>query len=221
MNMKNNNLYNNDYVEIYKKKKKEGRLDRLKSYFNLQKDDVVLDLGCGSGFLLDLIKNDVKSYVGIDLSQEFIAESKITHKKNTESFFCESSKEHASKYKNHYNKIFLMDVTEHLDDETMVGVINDCYKMLKNNGQIIIHTPNGLYFLELLKHYGIIKQTTGHIAIRAFSQYKELIKKSRFSTISVRYINHYINLLKPLHMLSVMPFIGQYFQARLLMIVEK
>lgn len=94
MNMKNNNLYNNDYVEIYKKKKKEGRLDRLKSYFNLKKDDVVLDLGCGSGFLLDLIKNDVKSYVGIDLSQEFIAESKkhtktiqnhffVKHQKNT------------------------------------------------------------------------------------------------------------------------------------------
>lgn len=114
-----------------------------------------------------------------------------------------------------------MDVTEHLDDETMLRVINDCYKMLKNKGQIIIHTPNGLYFLELLKHYGIVKQTTGHIAIRAFSKYKELFKKSRFSTISVHYINHYIKMLKPLHMLSVMPFIGQYFQARLLMIVEK
>jgi len=219
--MKKTNLYSADYVRIYKRKKKEGRLDRLKTYFSLNKNVFVLDVGCGSGFLFDLIRDDIKSYTGIDLSDDFINESKKTHKNNKLSFRCESSRNHAKKFSNYYKKIFMMDVTEHLDDETMLEIIKDCHKMLKKNGKLFIHTPNGMYFLEILKKIGIIKQTAGHIAIRSYNQYKKLIKKTDFSNIKIVYLNHYIIFLKPFYYLSYVPFIGDYFKARLLIIIEK
>ncbi|MDD5639056.1 MAG: class I SAM-dependent methyltransferase [Candidatus Pacebacteria bacterium] len=217
-----NRIYGQDYVNKYREKKGEGRIERLLKLLKLKNSDVILDVGCGSGFLVDYIKDDVKKYVGIDTSPAFIKEAKKTHQ-NIENikFFNENIENH-TKRNLKYDKVFLFDITEHLTDKELVSILICCSKILRNNGVVYIHTPNKNYFLEQMKSRGLIKQTIGHIKVRNGKEYKSLIKDvNRFSSVNFVYLNHYKNILKPFHILSFLPFIGKYFIARIFIEIKK
>lgn len=65
---------NNFYVHIDLGEKKKGYIDLLKSQidFNIFRDKVVIDFGCGGGILFDLIKDNCKQYIGYDISKKVI-----------------------------------------------------------------------------------------------------------------------------------------------------
>ena len=187
-----NEIYGQEYVNLYRRKKYEGRIDRLLKFIDFKKSDFVLDVGCGSGFLADSIKDKIKEYTGIDTSSAFIKEAKDTHEgiKNIH-FLNEPIEKHVKKGLK-YDKIFLLDVSEHLTDEEFTSVIACCSSLLRSGGYIYIHTPNKDYFLEQIKERGLMKQITGHIGVRNKSDYKKLISKvGDFTSINFIYLNHY------------------------------
>lgn len=60
------------YQELYK----EEQMEKIREILNLvdiKKDDLVLDLGCGSGFLEPFIKG---YYIGLDISKELLRKIK-------------------------------------------------------------------------------------------------------------------------------------------------
>lgn len=156
MNNNVDELYGMDYVEKFRKQKNSGKMDRLLKLINFHSEDLVLDIGCGPGFLSDKIEGKVKKYTGIDPSIDFIREAKKIHpsKKNIV-FFNETAEKHLDR-KLQYNKIFLIDVTEHLSDKELTSLIKACSKLLKPDGSIFIHTPNRNYFLEKIREKGFI-----------------------------------------------------------------
>jgi 2-polyprenyl-6-hydroxyphenyl methylase / 3-demethylubiquinone-9 3-methyltransferase len=212
--------YEKTYVENYHKTpgiRYKNILDNIK----IKKTDIVLDIGCGSGFLLEKLKEKIQKYDGIDTSNSFIEickkkfpSSKIYkfHKKEITSF--------CDKKPNTYTKAFLLDFTEHIDDKTLKKILLSIINSLKKTGKLIIHTPNKKYFIEILKDKGIIKQFPGHIAIRNAKEYETLLKNTNFNKIKTICLPHY-NILRHFHILAKLPFIGKYFQARLLIIAEK
>lgn len=211
--------YGNDYVKRYREKEGEGRLERLLVLIDLRKSDSVLDVGCGNGFLADLLKEKIKFYTGIDTSNAFINEARKNVKKNNFVFYCESSRKHLER-KIKYDKIFLMDVSEHMTDKIFLDVLSDIKVMLKREGKVYLHTPNKMYFLELLKQVGVLKQTFGHIAVRSAHDYINLLNKAGYG-VEVVYLNHYLGLLSWFSFLKRIPFIGYIFNARLFMTVWK
>lgn len=114
-----------------------------------------------------------------------------------------------------------MDFTEHLYDKDLLLILKQINISLRQNGKLFIHKPNADYFLEILKEKGIMKQVSGHDGVRNFEQYKKLLTKSGFKNITVKYLNHFLTIFKPLHLFSYLPIIGKYFKARLLIICSK
>jgi 2-polyprenyl-3-methyl-5-hydroxy-6-metoxy-1,4-benzoquinol methylase len=209
-------IYNEKYVERYRKKRGEGRLERLLHLIGFTKEDIVLDVGCGSGFILELIQGKVSRYVGIDFSDQFISEAALMHKDVPgATFLCEGSDAHMRKNPSVYSKILLMDFTEHLYDDQLVSVLGDCRTMLADGGIIFVHTPNRAYFLEILKARGMLRQTEGHVAVRDARQYHRLAEKAGLAVAETRYLNHYLPVMKPFHVLSFLPILGTFFRARL------
>ena len=136
--------YENDYWHIVKdpdgktRNRLEERdiyLDDIKqeiNYINSQKPGKILDIGCGLGFLLSGVNNKWDKY-GVEIS-EFAAK-------------------HAAQYGKIYNeditkikhdKIFdlitIHHVIEHLENPELV--IKIIYKLLRNNGKLILSTPD-------------------------------------------------------------------------------
>ncbi len=218
-----NNFYNKEYVNKLSKQT-IYKIKRLLKYINFNESDFIADYGCGDGKLACLIHKKVSKYIGIDFSKDFIelAKTNVKEKKLKNVYFkCEDIIEFSKKNQNMFDKAFSLDFTEHIYDEEFLNIFKSIKQTIKKNGELYIHTPNGNYFLEILKKKGIIKQLSEHIAVRNNKENIKLLRQVGFKNINLMYISHYHPLLKIFHFLSYLPFIGKYFKARLFIICKK
>jgi 2-polyprenyl-6-hydroxyphenyl methylase/3-demethylubiquinone-9 3-methyltransferase len=215
-------FYEGSYVDDYRKKSVR-RLERLVPLFHLDKDDVVVDIGCGDGMLSQVVHGRVGSYVGVDFSERFIAAAQERARSsgigNTR-FVRADIVEFCAENRGRFDAAFTMDFSEHIDDEDFHRIYTAVRDSLKKGGSLYLHTPNRDYFLEILKHHGIIRQFPEHIAVRRDRHYIRLLDEAGFSNISLRYLPHY-NVMRYLHFLSAIPLVGRYFRARLFIVSKR
>ena len=112
------------------------RIRTLKKYINLNKINV-LDVGCGKGEFLFLLKKIGANCHGIDLDHTIHA---YTNKLGLDQITNCNLKD-LNGYQ--FDVIILNDVIEH--PLNPVSLLNECASILKPNGKILIWTPNGDY----------------------------------------------------------------------------
>ncbi|OOM73841.1 methionine biosynthesis protein MetW [Clostridium sp. BL-8] len=136
------NQYGIDYFEFENrfrgscKKIKETQAIYLK-YFNGKAN--ILDIGCGRGEFLELLKENNISAKGIDVCKDFVD-------------YCEYKKldallddavSHISKVNdNSIGGVFMSQVAEHLETEYLIELISKIYDKLENGAYFIAETPN-------------------------------------------------------------------------------
>ena len=113
------------------------QVDVLKRHLPLRSAKV-LDIGCGGGLFLSLLKQEGTNAVGIELSNSraYYASSKhdlVIHKHPIESDFWQRE------YKDQFDAVTLWDVIEHVNYpfQTLQAAVN----VLKTGGLILIDTP--------------------------------------------------------------------------------
>lgn len=125
-------------ITFFRKKAAFSRFTNAYNFKKLEKKTKILDIGCGNGWMLDLLK-------------EFYGNNAITYGTEINKNVCEAAKKrgHLVKYgldpfklfKNEkFDVINITHVIEHLSEPFLL--IKDCFKILKNGGIIIIETPN-------------------------------------------------------------------------------
>lgn len=218
-------LYRQEYVNKFDTTS-STQIKRIENIINnlyIQSNTNVADYGCGNGLLYEVIKSKVSSYSGIDFSQEFIDIFKKrigSQNENNIKLYAEDIVEFAKYHNNEFDYAFTLDFSEHIYDNQFLEIYKSIFDTIKTGGKLFLHTPNGEYFIEILKDKGIMKQFPEHVAVRNYKQYVELLSKIGVANIEVRYLPHY-TWIKYLHILSFMPLIGKYFKARLLITVTK
>jgi len=159
------------------------RISRFLPLISFNKQDLVIDAGCGMGLLLSLIHSKIKFYYGIDFSKEMFNRALNKQKQlniNNARFICGDINNFCLKHKNEFDKAFALDFSEHLDDQDFMKIFSSLHFCLKPKGSLFIHTPNGEYFLEVFKKIGIMKSAPEHIGIRDKKRIYKIIQKSRF-----------------------------------------
>lgn len=98
----------------------------------------ILDIGCGKGFFLELLKKQGKKVKGIDSDGELIKYAKKRGipviKKDAFNFLKNEKKK--------YDGIFCSHVIEHLTTKEAVRLFKYCYQLLDHDGVIVIAAPN-------------------------------------------------------------------------------
>jgi 2-polyprenyl-6-hydroxyphenyl methylase / 3-demethylubiquinone-9 3-methyltransferase len=212
-------IYDDTYVSKYHQK--PGlRYKNILSEINIKSDDKILDIGCGNGLLFGEIMQKVRYCDGVDFSDDFIQVCKTKFPDFKNNFHCDDVIRFCSGKKQYYTKAFMLDFTEHVYDSELLQIFMAAKNVLTNDGELILHTPNGMYFPEILKKIGILKQLKGHVAIRNGEQYKILLNSAGFKNIKIIYLSHY-NFLRYFDFLKFIPFVGKFFKARLLIIAKK
>jgi cyclopropane fatty-acyl-phospholipid synthase-like methyltransferase len=211
-------LHGRDYVETFEKEQSPFRLKRLLDSINLNTSDKVVDFACGNGMLMSLIAHRVKQYTGVDFSKEFVASAqKKMHDLsiNNAEFICSDIIDFCSENNEKFDIAFTMDFSEHVYDSDWLNILRSIKKSLKPGGKLYLHTPNADFFLEKMKANNfIVKQFPEHIAVRSPDENQLLLEKAGFKVNSIKLIPHY-NILRFLHPVSLIPFIGKYFKARI------
>jgi len=117
-------------------------LDKLLSNYRLsvvrkyiEKDDVILDFGCGvQHYLLTRFRHKFKLGVGLDYDIKDSQEANIlliNHKYQGKLPLKD----------NFFDKVFLVAVLEHIETKDVGTFFTELFRILKNNGRVIITTP--------------------------------------------------------------------------------
>jgi len=118
-------------------KKFQNQADSVAKYISIQ-NAKVLDIGCGGGLFLSLLKQAGADVIGIELSDSRAQYARTKHgleinKQPIESDFWQKG------YKNYFDAVTLWDVIEHVNYP--VQVIQCAAEVLKSGGYLLIDTP--------------------------------------------------------------------------------
>jgi len=189
---------------------------KLIGKMNLPKDSKILDVGCGDGNFLNILKNDFKlDCYGVEFSNKLIKECPKTLK------IVKGNVENKIPFsKKFFDVILAFELIEHLCN--VDKFLNESNRVLKNNGLLIITTPNHvswynrLLFLigrqpifqevstqdgcvgaGFLDKYKLTKEPMGHI--RNFNYYSitDILRLHGFEIIYYKGVNyeHFPNII--------------------------
>jgi O-antigen biosynthesis protein len=179
------------------------RYDFVKKY--IQKDFLVLDAPCGTGFGCKILSKKSKQIFGVDLSKEAINHSKKYFDSNNITYIKTNCENMSKKITKKFDIIISFEGIEHFRNPKKFLV--ECKKMLKENGKLIISTPrkphgNPFHFKEYnleefkteLKKFFKINSIFGQIYDNIFEFSKEKIdpmhyKKFNFIAVCEKYSN--------------------------------
>lgn len=210
-------LHSEEYVHRFNNERQFARVARLIKHLTLPPNADILDVGCGTGILSQLLSARYGSYVGVDFSQPMLQEAikrAKFNKLNRCSFLRDDAIDVMKRNSNTYDAIFMLDISEHVPDNEWRLMIAAARHSLKNGGTVYLHTPNLDFFIERLKQFGIIKQFPEHIAVRNSEDNSNFFIEAGYTSVKHKTLAHY-NMLQWIHPLSRLPLIGKYLGARL------
>ena len=139
-----------DYAESFKNN--TGRFDHvaadkwrpcleyyLRHWLPVEKDARIIDLGCGEGRILYLLKQmGYTNVVGVDISESQLQIARQINNKVVKADILEYLKNTADKY----DLILSLDVIEHLQKSEALEFLELCQVQLNDHGRLILQTPN-------------------------------------------------------------------------------
>lgn len=166
---------------------------------NTGKNKIVLDVGCGSGFMSKTLKDRNNIIWGIDQSEDNLI---IARKYLDKTIRLDIENKRAELPKNFFDIIILADILEHIrNPENILVQFN---KFLKRDGVVIISIPNIANWSIRLKllfgnfdysDTGILDKT--HLHFYTFKTIKRLVKKCGYSIVKVDVNPNFIRFFLP------------------------
>jgi 2-polyprenyl-3-methyl-5-hydroxy-6-metoxy-1,4-benzoquinol methylase len=157
-------------------------LDKLRRYLPIFTHSTrILDIGCGRGEFLNLLKQEGKEAEGIDISESMltIAREKGLNITKIEALeFLENQKE------NSYGGIFSSQVIEHFQPDYLRSVILESFRVLEDGAPIVLETVNPLSVFALSNIYflDVTHQKPLHPEYMRY-----LLESSGFSNVHISY----------------------------------
>lgn len=110
-------------------------LARLMKKYLRERDLLVIDLGCGTGFMLEMLTRQGYRMVGLDLRPEGL---RAARQMQTSAWLLQAEAVHLPLKDNTFDVILLLDVLEHVDDRTLLAEI---VRIVRNGGWVFISVP--------------------------------------------------------------------------------
>jgi 2-polyprenyl-3-methyl-5-hydroxy-6-metoxy-1,4-benzoquinol methylase len=174
----------------------------------IKKKNNHLDIGCGSGTFLSLLRN--RFSVGLDISQKQINFANKVYGNKKRKFVTYKKKFNLKK--NFFHSVSIIELIEHLSDTQIDNLLNQVHGVLKTGGRVYITTPN--YFslwplLEIiLNKISEVSYEHQHINKFNYNKIKKIIDNKKFK----------INLCNSFVLFS--PFLA-FFSFKLSMTISK
>lgn len=158
---------------------------KLTEGIKFSKDEIILDIGCGSARQSLLLGKKCKKIVGIDISEKAIKLAKLQSQylkgAGNSAFHC-IKLEKAGFEDEYFDKIFSFCVLEHIPN--YAEVLREAYRILKKNGQMIFSVDT----LETIEDKKLIeKHKKTHFVEQYFKkeELKTLLEKIGFEKIDI------------------------------------
>lgn len=121
-----------------------ARISREKIYDQILKerlsaDDVVLDYGCGPGFLARVLAEHVKHVYAVDISPGALACARILNDASNLEYLVADTHGFAAAPNDGLDAVVSIAMVQHVSDEVLDLVLENCRQKLRPGGQLIMH----------------------------------------------------------------------------------
>ena len=160
---------------------------------HLEKTSVVLDYGCGPGFMAKAVSSEVEKIYALDISTGAIACAKILNSAENIEYIVADETGLKNISDESLDAVYSYAVVQHLTDEILGIVLENCRRKLKPNGKLLLHiqlTDNIWQTEEKWKNddslKGKVKYKYGlHCFGRTEERNKEIVSKYGFGNVEI------------------------------------
>lgn len=198
------------------------RISKVLEIYTPKKEERVLDLGCGWGTFCFAVSPLCKEVVGLDFSQNSISLcNNLLEKGDYENvkFVCLDAQDTGLPSGN-FDIIISADLFEHLYPETFENILDECKRLLKKGGRLVIWTPHRGHILEIMKNNNIfLKKDVSHVDYKSMSFLTNSLKKRGFQIKKQYYAESHIPVFRSIEkiLLGVLPI----FRRRIAILAQK
>ncbi len=164
------------YSDLLKTKFQKYRIKKLLKIYTPSKYEKVLDLGCALGTMSFALAPYCNEIVGLDYSKKAISTANRllqTSPYNNIKFIVASA-DNTNLPSNSFDVIISADLFEHLYPDVYKKTLDECRRVLKKGGKLVIWTPHSGHIIEILKNKNILlKKDISHVD---YKKMKTLIK---------------------------------------------
>jgi len=191
---KNHDTQNLFGYDLYVKEKEDivntfkRRIDIIEKY---SKGRSILDMGCATGFFLELATS--KGWEGYGTEVSRFACDYAKNKIGLKNIFCGDIKEAGFK-KDMFDVVTMFDVIEHLTDPK--GTLEEINTLMKKDGLLVITTPNsGSLVAKILgKRWEEVRRAREHTYFFSKKTLSCMLKKTNFEILKVESAGRYFNM---------------------------
>jgi len=210
------------YTEVLKGAFQNYRVSKVLEIYSPGKGENVLDMGCAMGTFCFALAPLCKQITGIDYSRKainlcnkFLKDSPYSNIK----FVCADAQD-AGLESQSYDFIVCADLFEHLYPEVSEKVLDECRRLLKKHGKLVIWTPHRGHILEILKNNNILlKRDTSHVDYKSMDYLLKSLRKRNFSVQKAYYAESHIPVFRILERLLIS--VSPLFRRRIAILAEK
>jgi 2-polyprenyl-3-methyl-5-hydroxy-6-metoxy-1,4-benzoquinol methylase len=150
---------------------------------NINKDSVVVEMGCGAGYGLEFLKsNNFKNVYGYDIDKSQVKECR---KRKLKVLKTDKVNDLIKKYsikKYSVSLVLALDIIEHMSKEESIRNLSYIYKYMSKGGCLILTTPNANSVIANRYRYDDIT----HKVIYTEHSVTVLLRSAGFSKITVK-----------------------------------
>lgn len=112
-------LHGDEYVERFDTVRQKARVKRLLGRIQLPPEATILDVGCGTGLLAQLLAGHYACYIGVDFSHAMIKTARNRASASGlagNEYICGDALDVMASHTASFDAIFLLDISEHIPD---------------------------------------------------------------------------------------------------------
>jgi len=205
--------------------KRERRWNEVLRMLEPRKGDRVLEIGCATGEHSLRLAKLVSEVVGVDSADAAIArarEQAVSTGVRNARFIVLDAADLTEMASASFDKVAAIDFVEHIDDPTLLSVLQEAKRVLRPHGRLVIFTPCASHYVERMKASGfLLHQTPGHIAVRGERQYRKLLSQGGFDIASLYFSRSTYPIAGRLDQLFWnLPLIGPLFRFRVCIVAK-
>lgn len=217
--------YFDSQIEIFSNFNNPFQKYRIKNVLRIytpKKNQNVLDLGCAWGTFCFVFAPLCKNVTGLDFSKKSINLCKKLlkiHKFKNIKFICADAQNTKLKSAS-YDVVNAADLFGHLFPNESDKVLNECNRLLRGGGKLMIWTPNRDHFLQILHNNNILlKKDISQVDCKKMNDLLQLLQKNGFLVKKSYYVESHIPILSSIErlLISRFPFMGR----RIAILAEK